>query len=202
MAFDIQGFGRSSSNYNNRTGGGIHTYITDDDLATVEASGYFNAIVGIANIDNFILVKASDGEKLLKITSSTTPITVEESDIGGGFNFASGAAPGIPTIVGHDSVLGDLWEVKNINAGAFVDTGAKLHLVVDASADVDWSKPVTFDAYAMDVAEVVQLPYFKGADTIQIIAVEDVANRISLASTTNFDATSLTCFVTAQFYKN
>lgn len=202
MAFNIQGFGRSSSNYNNRTGGGIHTYITDDTLATVEASGYFDDAVGIANIDNFILAKASDGEKLLRITSSTIPITVIESGVGGGFNFTSG----VETIAGVDSINGDVYEILNLDGGLLPNNTSSTVALLPGSTGIDWTKPVKFVAWAKSESSPIYYPMplelgVSGAALCQISVEENPANGLEVGLESNFNASTFRLFIDVRYYK-
>lgn len=82
MTFSIDTFARAKSGANERSQG-AWLYKSTDAIATIIASGYFNA-VGITTtklqVGDIIWVEASDAHRMLRVTSVTTNVTVETYD--------------------------------------------------------------------------------------------------------------------------
>ena len=56
--------------------GAIALYTTEDALTTVQGAGYFTGISSSATDVVFLLVKASDGAKIYRVSQSGTAITL------------------------------------------------------------------------------------------------------------------------------
>lgn len=53
-------------------------YVSDDNVATTVASGYFNAVAGKLRQHDLVLISATDGAGIRRVSSATgaTPVTL------------------------------------------------------------------------------------------------------------------------------
>lgn len=56
----------------------IWSYVSDDTIAATVASGYFNAVAGKLRQHDLVLISATDGAGLRRVSSATgaTPVTL------------------------------------------------------------------------------------------------------------------------------
>lgn len=77
MAFVRSGF-RGIGGYNRGfQGGQVYSYVnTDDTLAQIKASGYFNVMANAVGFDDHINIVGSDGPEVVRVINQAVPITV------------------------------------------------------------------------------------------------------------------------------
>lgn len=156
MAFNVQSWGRISSSSNNdittlQDGSfvgapNIFTYISaTDTLATIAASGYFNAVAFEMNVYDYIQVHGTDGFAELTVATITaaTPPVVTTTSAGAGGDVDGPAVSINNNLVAFDGVTGKL--IKD--SGQSIATIQNGSLVYAASA-------AGTDTYAVTLAPV------------------------------------------------
>ena len=111
--------------------------------------------------------------------------------------------PGTEKFISYDSVNGNLYEIKHISLGSLPNTASAIVTLVAANV-VDWTKPVSYQGYAMAGLQVVEFPYVAsgGTDFIETLVEENVGTQVTeIITTSNFNATAFTGRVDIQYYK-
>lgn len=106
-----------------------------DDLATVSASGYFNEYLNQLEVGYVIFVEASDDNQLLRVTSVTTNVAVENYQVA---SIEDGAVttPKLADLAVTTAKLAEL-AVTEAKLGALSVTEAKLGALAVTEAKID-----------------------------------------------------------------
>lgn len=137
MAFTNGNFKEAGGPGNEVTGGQVYSYhSTDDALATILASGYFDDIQGTLNDRDTMIVTGTDGTQLVEITNTAGVITVLGTGGTGTVDSVSGAgtASVLTALTLHTTSGGA--DVLTIPDGLYVGQRKSVAMLVDSTSSV------------------------------------------------------------------
>ena len=228
MAFNIQGLGRTSSNFNSKSANSIYSYKSDDDdLAAIISDGYFNQLSNVINVGAHIFAKGTDGTALIEIVNNSTPVSVQfhtQRRTDAGLYTTSSEFPAHYPI-STDGVNGTQFEFSRLrltpswNPVGFPENidPVKDGVLFNSLAEViDWTKPVYYQAFGVrDIvagggffSPTVQFP-FRTLENVQCWAYlyyDDPSTSTHLvlsqeAAGASWETQGFDIHLTVQFYK-
>ena len=95
-------------------------------------------------------------------------------------------------VIGYDTNNGVLYELRNVSIGFLPNTGTSASVLLGANV-VDWTKPVTYQAFADTALQTTEFPYIGNTATefVESTMRQSVGSETEFVVTSNFNAATL-----------